>query len=222
MSDLKYLDVFRDPRWLLDNLFRKYKVIRLPTNGGWGVSNAGSGGVTQYAMYLGVYTGVAANSRGLAYATPFGLNSGGVYFQNVDWTKWLEIEFIVMRADSDSECVARVQLKESPSEGPLAQRGIGVEIRNYTMYGEAYGTARGTVAIGTLTDRELAHVRIVKTSSEVQFWVNRVLAGRLTGSAVPNVVGTTAGYPVISIVNGATGGVNVSLQVGNIIIVQEW
>ena len=222
VSNLKYVDVFKDPKWLLDNLFPKWKVIRVPTNAGWSSSNAGSGGVSQVPFYLTVYTGTTASSRGMTRATVYGLNSGNIHHSYIDWTKRIEISFTLSRTNSDPEAVARFQLKESNAEGALAQRGVGVTISNFNMVGEGYGTARSTVPIGTLTDSRMACVKIVKTDTELQFWVNNELKGTLTGAYVPNVSGTTTGYLLASIINGTTGGVNAQLFISNIQIAQEW
>jgi hypothetical protein len=220
-SDMKYWDVFRDPKWLLDNFFKRYKLIIVQTTG-WYTSNAGSGGVGQYPLWIETYTGTTANSRGLAYIWSSGLNSGDIGQHLVDWTKRLEIRFVVAKLGNDPESVCRFQLKEANTEGALAQRGIGIEVDNFTMYGESYGTARGTVSIGTLTSGHIARVRIVKVADRVEFYVNDVLMGTLTGSYVPNVKGTNNAFLVVSVINGATGGVNNMWRVGDIKIIQEW
>jgi hypothetical protein len=206
----------------LDDLLSKYKVIGVPTNAGWTASNAGSGAVAYEPFRLYPMTGTTASSRGLAYCYVHHLNSGDIHRNYVDWTKRLELSFGVARVNSDAEAVARFQLKEANAEGALAQRGIGVTINNLAMVGEAYGTARGTVSIGSLTLDQAARIRIVKTQNSVEFWVNGVLVGTLTGSAVPNVAGVAYAYLVASIINGTTGGVNAWLMVSNIRIIQEW
>jgi hypothetical protein len=219
---MKGWDIYKDPKWILDNLSKRYRVIRVPTNGGWYISNAGSGGISQFPFYLIAYTGTTANSRGLCYAYAFGLNSGDIYIFYLDWTKYLEIEFTVGRTTSDPEVIARVQLKEANTEGALAQRGIGIEIDNYAIIGESYGTTRGTVNLGSLTDGRISTVRIVKTTSSVEFWINNVLAGAITdSSAIPNVKGTANCFMVISIINGSTGGVSATLYISNIRIIQN-
>jgi len=207
---------------LRSTFLNRWKEIVVPTNAGWTTSNVGSGGVTQAPFLLAPYTGLTANSRGLATAIVFGLNSGALSRYYIDWTKRLELNFIVLRLNSDSEVVAHFQLKEIATEGILAERGIGLSIANYTVTGEAYGTARGTAALGTLTDDRLWRVRIIKEAGRVEFWVKGVLVGTLTGAAVPNVVGTENVSTVVSIINGATGGVNALLYVYDVKIVQEW
>ena len=190
---------------------------------GWLTSNVNTGVVVCYPIYMTLQTGVTANSRGLAFANIYGLNSGTVHFFFVDWTKYLELSFIVSRMTSDAEAIARVQLKEASVGGVLAERGIGVQISNYTMIGESYGTVRGTTGtLLILSHQRNIHVRIVKTAAEVQFWVNGVLVETLVGTAVPNVEGGASANLVISIINGATGTINARFDIGNIQIVQEW
>jgi len=220
---MKYWDVFRDPKWILDNLLAKYKVIRVPTNAGWSTSNTGSGVTGFTPLYMYAYTGTTANSRGLGYCYAYGLNSGDLYKHYADWTKHLEFHFLVARVSSDPQVIARVQLKETSSEGALAQRGIGIEIDNYTLIGEGYGTSRGTVNLGTtLSDDKMYRIKLVLRYGVLEFWVNNVLKGTLSGSYVPNTQGTTNAFLVASIINGSTGGVSTDLYLGNICIIQEW
>jgi len=220
-SDLKFADVFSDPLWLLNKLLDKYKIIDVPTSGGWFTSLAGSGSRAQTPNYLRVGTGTTANSRGLVNTTCFALNPGDRAWDAVDYSKYLEWEFAVVRYNSDPEAVARVQLKQTGAEGALADVGLGVEIQDLDVYGEAYGTARQTVGLGTLTHDRSWHIKIVHVpSARVEFWVNGILTGILTGSAVPTGV-TARTYMVISIINGSTGGVDANLFVGNIRLIQE-
>lgn len=205
----------------LTGIVEEWREFDVPTNAGWTTSNVGSGGAAYSSLYLYVYTGATALSRGMVYTLVFGLNRGILSRYYVDWTKRLELEFAVVRLNSDPECVARVQLKESNVEGPLAQLGVGVEIDNYTVLGESYGTSRGTVALGTIPDDRPWFVKIVKTTDEVRFWINGVLVGRLTGAYVPNVAGNVNTHLVASIINGATGGVDARLYIGGIKIRQE-
>lgn len=222
-SDMKGWDVYKDPLWLLHNLYKKYKVIGVPTNSGWGTSNVN--GTASFApFYVSVSTSVTASSRALTHTyAMFGLNSGTIDRLYVDWTKRLELSFTIARSNSDVEVVARVQLKEAITEGILAERGIGIQISNYTTVGEAYGTARGTTGtLKTLTDARSVHVKIVLTSASVEFWVDGVLVGSLTGTAVPAVAGAAVAYLVVSIINGVTGGVDANMRIGNIQLVQAW
>jgi len=220
-SDLKYLDVFRYPKWILDNLLSRYKVIRLPPNAGWYVSNAGSGGVGMRPSTFFPYTGTTASSRGMGYDNITGLNSGNLRYFYVDWGKRLEIRFLLYRQNSDPEAVGHVQLKSVSAEGDLTGLGVGLRIDNYAVTGEAYGTARATLSLGTLSDSQIWRVKIVHVpANRVEFYVNEAYVGALTGSAVPS--GSSPAIFVASIINGATGGVNAILGLGDITLIQEW
>ena len=221
VSDLFGWDIFKDPKWLLDNLLSKYKIINLPTTG-WLTNNAGSGAVSQSPSNFYVRTGTTANSRGLAYTDAYGL-----YHRNwvlgIDWGKKLEIALTIARQNSDSEAVARFQLKVGSSEGALTSRGLGLEIQDFALYGESYGSARGTISLGNLTDGDSYHVKIVLVPNvRVEFWLNGILVGVLTGDYVPTGTNTANHYFVASIINGATGGVDAIMRVGNIRVIQEW
>ena len=223
-SDLKYMDVFRDPLWLLDNLLAKYKVIDVPTRG-WNTNNAGSGSVGQYPIFLTWWTGTTADSRALAYTYLYLLNSGDTYYTRLDFGKRLIWEFTLDRHDTaDSAHVGRVQIKTVNTEGALSDVGLGLEIDNLDVYGEAYGTARGTVHLTTLTLGQLKRFRIVLIpGSKVEFytleasgWVKR---GELTGDYVPT--GAAICYMVLSAINpGVTS--SMSFDIANIRIIQEW
>lgn len=222
MSDLKFWDVFRDPLWLLHNFHRKYKHIRVPTNAGWSTSNV-NGGVTQQPMRMYENTSITASSRGMGFCQAQGLNSGGITHTFIDWTKRLELSFILSRTGSDAEAVGRIQLKEINTEGVFAAKGIGLQISNYTVVGEAYGTARSTTGtLNTLTINRIIRVKIVKRDTSVDFYVNEVLVESLTGTAVPATAGAADGYLVFSLVNGVTGGIDVYQLIANIEVVQAW
>jgi hypothetical protein len=208
-------------REYLEGLLDEYRIIDVPTNGGWYTSLVGSGSQEQRPFYLNVSTGTTALSSTLCYAYVLGLNSSTSSRHYVDWTKRLEIHFTIARLNSDPECVARFQLKESNTLGQLAQRGVGIEIANYALRGEGYGTSRGTVYLMTLANDRPYEIRIVKDGSELEFWVNNVLLGNLSEAYVPNVPGTVYASLVASINNGTTGGVNTYFLVGNICIIQE-
>jgi hypothetical protein len=198
------------------------KNIVYPTAAGWSTSNV-NGAVTPQVSRIYMSTSVTASSRAMAYISLFDLNSGDIASYLTDWSKRIELSFTITRATADTEVIARVQLKQANTEGILADKGIGVQISNYVMIGESYGAARGTTGtLKTLTTIQNAHVKIVVTSAEVEFWVNGVLIESLTGNAIPTGLGGADGYLVISIVNGGTGGADAQLWVSNIQITQDW
>jgi len=212
----------RTLRLLTLEFFDKYKLIVIPTNAAWTVTVVGSGAFAQVVAYLYVDTGTTPNSSAKLHHWTFGLNSGDRLMHACDYSKRLEWEFVIVRRNSDPEATARIQLKQTIAEGALADQGIGLEISNFDVFGEAYGTARDTVSLGTLTEDRLWRVRIVHIpGARVEFWVNGVLKGTLTGAAVPTGVTTTTSM-VISIINGPTGGVAARFYVSKIVLTQEW
>lgn len=219
----KLLPALNSTKVFLEDIMGESKEFVVPTNGGWSSSNAGSGGVSMYPLYLVAKTGTSASSRGHACCYAYFLNSSGVYYYLLDWSKRLELSFTAMRSGNDSEAVARFQLKESNSEGQLAEKGLGITVNNYSVVGESYGTSRGTVGLGTLTDNVLRRFKIVLVPGvRVEFWSNSVLTGVLTGNYVP---ANPPSAPIVlnaSIINGATGGVDAFFVVNDVDIIQEW
>lgn len=222
-SDLKNWDVYKDPLWLLHNLYKKYKVIIIPTAGGWSTSNTLSGAVAQTPFYLRSGTGATANSRGLARCYVFGLNSSDRSQSAIDYSKRLELEFVICEDETDGELIARIQLKQVGTEGDLADVGLGLRIDGLTVLGEAYGSARNTVNLGILSAiQRIWRVKIVLVPNDhVEFWVNGNLVGTLTGNAVPTGV-LAPTLMVVSAINGPTGGPDAGLMVSNIRFVQRW
>jgi hypothetical protein len=161
MSDLRGWDLFNDPKWLLENLFTRYKVINVPTDAGWGYAFVGSGSWSQRPFYLHLNTGMTASSSARAYTDPYYLNTNLAQSYYLDWNKRLELWLIANRINSDPECIGRIQLKNTNAEGALASLGVGVEFDNYSVIGEAYGTARGTVSLGTIPNETPWRFRIV-------------------------------------------------------------
>jgi len=200
-----------------------WKEIDVSTAGGWTPSNNGTAGTSTIPFRIYLYTGTTANSRGLLYATCYGLNSGNRLHTAIDYGERMEWSFTIVRETSDTEAVARIQLKQVNTEGQLADVGIGIQIDNLGLTGEAYASARGTASLGvTLVHQRIARIRIVLDPGvSVKFYVDDVLCATLTGTAVPTGVSTIS-YMVASIKNGATGGVNPTFSLGDIRIIQEW
>jgi len=201
---------------------QQYKIVYVPTNAGWTASVSGSGATIQKPVYLTARTGTTANSNAKLHTYAAGLSVGESAHSVVDFSKRTEMHFYIQRNSSDSEVVGHVQVKRSNAVGDLAEEGIGLRIENFNVIGEAYGTARNTVSLVTLTNYRPARFTIVLVpNTRVEFWVNGELKGTLTGSAVPTgKTGDT--YIVVDIANGATGGVDARLIMGNLIFIQEW
>ena len=210
-----------DSKWLLDQLLSEYAVKHIPSYAGWVASNAGSGLAAQEAFNLYVQTGTTPSSQGLFSAAARFLNVAGRTFYLINFDKRIELSFWFSRENSDPESVARVQLKSVNKEGALTNKGVGIEIDNTTVYGESYGTARGTVSLGTITLFRTVYVKIVHIPGQrVEFWLNNALVGTLTGNYVPSGE-TTDSFLVVSIINGPTGGVNARLWCSHFLIVHK-
>jgi len=208
-------------RLYTEGLYDLFKILNIAINAGWRTALVGSGSITQRPSQLALNTGITANSSARIWSISLNLNPGNAYGHRIDWRKRLEIDLELCRFYSDPEATARFQLKETSAGGALAQRGIGVEIQNLDVYGEGYGTSRGTVFLGTLTVSYPFHVKIVLADGVAEFWLNGVKAGELSGANVPQVLGTVDGYYVFEVVNGPTGGVAFQLQCARLEVVQE-
>jgi len=208
-------------RLYTEGLYDRFKIFSIGLNVGWITTLVGSGIVRQRPSGLALSTGTTANSSAKAHRIGLNLNPGNAYGHYVDWRKRLEIDLELCRLNSDPEATARFQLKETPAGGALAQRGIGVEIQNLDLYGEGYGTSRGTVLLGTLTVDRPFHVKIILVDGVAEFWLDGVKVEELSGANVPQVLGTADAYYVFEVVNGATGGVHFYFQCARLEVVQE-
>jgi len=208
-------------RLYTEGLYDRFKILNIALNAGWFTAIVGSGAVVQRPARLALNTGTTANSAARAWDYILNLNPGNAYPHYIDWRKRLEIDLELTRFGSDPEATARFQLKESSAGGALAERGIGIEIQDLDIYGEGYGTSRGTVLLGTLTVDRPFHVKIILTDGVAEFWLDGVKAGELSGANVPQVLGTAMAYYVFEVVNGPTGGICFHLQCARLEVTQE-
>lgn len=176
-----------------------------------------AGGAQQsgnYAIFL--QTSATASSSALAYSLHPHLtrSSSGGQAHLWDMTTPWEICFNVARTNSDAECVAYMQFKQVTTHGDLAAVGLGVRIDNLACYGESYGSARGSVSMGNLTDTRSHKIGIrLYPGVKVEFYLDGVLvATQSTAANVPNAVFAGNGNLVVSIANGVTGGVDCQLS----------
>lgn len=208
-----------DPYVLYKNLLDRYVVIPIYMGyGNWNYDYWGSGWPDMLVSHLYVHTGRSRNSGALLlmrFPDPFEDR------WTMDWRKNFELWFTFMRRGSDQECQALIQLKEEYEYGPLTTRGVGIVINNLNLVGESYESSKGTVSLGTIEEGKPVRMRIVKLSGRVEFWVNGLLAGTLTGNVVPNTLGEYDSYILIYIKNGSTGGVDDELYVSNLVFIQE-
>jgi len=208
-------------RLYTEGLYDRFKILNIGLNAGWTTAVVGSGIVAQEPARLVVHTGLTANSSARAWTLLLNLNPGNAYGHHIDWRKRLEIDLELCRFFSDPEVTARFQMKESSAGGILAERGIGIEIQNLDVYGEGYGTSRGTVLLGTLTVNYPFYIKIILVDGVAEFWLNGVKAGELSGPNVPQVLGTVDSYYNFEMMNGPTGGVNWYLQCAKLRVIQE-
>jgi hypothetical protein len=197
----------------------EYFIKNLPTNGGWTSEVTNSGSTTQTPAELTLLTGVTASSttllRSLVYNTVAGPSTG-----SVAWVNGLWLKFLVARYSSDTQENGAVQLKATSTSGNLTGKGIGIQIANNVLTGEAYGSARQTT--GTLVTMDVANGRgyeiwIQVKSTGVNFYVDGALIATLTGTAIPTTT-STDNYLLVSNNNGVTGGTNASLFVSDIVL----
>lgn len=193
-------------------LLKDANFIQIPTNAGWQEAKVGSGWTAQAPTLLQVTTGITANSLGLLDITlatfPAGTNP---YL--IIWDRKFYLIYNIARGGSDVQAVARLQIKEVFTEGPLGTKGIGLKIVNFALWGESYGTVLGEIDLGiALSANAGRRVMIVHDPSvpKIEWYVDGVLRGtQSTPTKIPSgSAGGGSSSLIYSIKNGATGGVN--------------
>ena len=205
--------------------------VMFPTNAGYAVTNVGSGITSQAPMRLLSYTGVNANSSTLAYTPAYGFSSqdcaNGYYsWLCFDKRLWFIFNYARGNNDTDDESTARVQLKSATTIGQMAALGIGLQIDGVDCMEvklETYGTERGEVdASFSLTD-SIGHRIVIEhnPATYVRLYVDGVLkAEQTTEAAIPSGESMTPTL-MVSVANGATGGIDVLQSFMMPIIIQE-
>lgn len=206
-------EMARMPDELLARLLMDANVLHIPTNAAWVPSHAGGGGSALAPSQNYVRTSTTASSRGLLFAGAVGFAQEAAGRDRVNWGKKLYLVFGYCRRSSDSEAVARFQLKEAATEGALAAKGIGIRADNLALVGESYGSELGGVDLGvTLTDNYEKLVVIIHDpgTPKIEWYINGVLKGtQSTAARIPSGTAGAANSLVHSIINGLTGGVDV-------------
>lgn len=160
--------------------------------------------VVVYDKRIARKTGVTASSSIITY---WGLDlSPTTAFPRIDWDKKASVFFSIIRRASDAQNVTRVQLKAATAIGILAEAGVGLQIDNLALTGEAYGSSRGTVDLSTsLTAGVPAYIEIRHLPAErIEFLVNGISKGTITAAAnIPS--GAAASDLCFSTANGAAG-----------------
>lgn len=204
--------LFSDAFPALVSLMAQGRIRSCPLTGWTALAAVGSGATTQGAFESWVQTGATANSSQSIRAEYRGM-SPDLNYQYFDFDKDFSVFFCIYRLSSDTQAVARFQFKEVATAGALGENGVGLEIANYAITGESYGSSRGTVDLGvTMTDLVPYEIEIRKTSGKVEFFVAGVSKGSITtAAAIPAGNGTVIANIMQTISNGAAGGTNVLL-----------
>ena len=167
----------------------------IPGNDDWANTGVGSGSnPSSNFAERNLRTGATDASSIISYRAVKGLNSGEATDGYCDWTKGFILLFDIFIGASDANGIRRVQLKEATALGVLAERGIGLISTNLALTGEAYGTSRETLDLGTtLTAARIYAVEIHLTSNGVEFFVAGVSKGSITTSGkFPAVMGAAS------------------------------
>ncbi|KKN73881.1 hypothetical protein LCGC14_0396830 [marine sediment metagenome] len=201
----------------------RFKELEVDTNSAWSATNVGSGSIVATDP-LGkiLRTGATANSSTFNRTRPYGLNGDVANRNYFDYDKALSLFFSVCRYITDAEAVSRVQMKDADGIGVLGEKGIGLQLDNLALTGEAYGASRGTVDLSTsLTIEKMAWVEIRLTSTGVEFFVDNVSKGSITtADKFPTGDGAAAGRIASSHANGGTG-TNSDFEPSKITVLQE-
>ena len=197
MTPLRFLDrgvnTLLNGMRLFDYVSRKARRgFTIPTNTGLTASTSGTGTTASLVTYLQLRSGATAGSLARLYSTDIvcGLSQNQLF--NVDFGFPLRFTFLLTRITSEASCIGRVQFKTTQADGSLAAKGIGVQINNYTVAGESYGSSLSTINLGlALNDAETYKIDVLHYPAQrIEWWVNGVLAAtQTTSTAIPSGVG---------------------------------
>lgn len=191
--------------------------MMIPTAVGWDETIVGAGVVDQEPFrQRAKITDVNAGSA-LAYTRSQGFNIGGTYGK-VNWDKHLYFILNYGIYFSEANLNRRVQLKGVDTLGQLAEMGIGFQVVDLVMTGEAYGIARGTVALGNMieiADPSYESIQVVieldPATPAVRFYINGSLIGSIINADhIPSGESGGAVWFAHSIDRAAGGAVNVA------------
>ncbi len=197
---------FATPQFIMELLRRQARYMHVPINDLW-TDNSTGGTSTLFPQYAELACAAVGGQDGLVHCTAAFLNSyvDATVWDRVDFDNMFIWAFDVSRGTGDEADVrGRVQLKQANAEGVLANDGMGIEIQNLSIFGEAFAGGQGTVDLGvlmtTLLTYRIAIVLIPNVS--VDFYVNEVYRGQITAQ-VPTGPAAGTCYWVLSIDNGA-------------------
>lgn len=187
----------------------------IPTVSGFSANHAATGGQAHWHFAHNVYTGLAANSRGMGTITLQGFAAGhadGFRFFNYD-KKFRWLMRYCISGDLDPEAIARVAIQNGTDAVDLTAKGFGIKVISNALWGMSYGTALGLVNLGVtlVIAVDIKLEIILYPANRIEWWVNDVLVGtQAIAAAIPtgHYIGAPDDRLAHSIVNGATGGIN--------------
>ena len=163
----------------------------VPTSTGLTSAVSGTGTTASLVTYAQLRTGATLGSLARLYSTDVvsGLSQNQIF--NVDFGLPLRFCFSLTRVTAGASAIGRLQFKTTQADGSLAAKGLGVQLNNYTLAGESYGSALATVALTTLTDGQTYKVEILHYPAQrVEWWINGVLTStQTTLNAIPSGFG---------------------------------
>ena len=197
---------FATPQFIMELLRRQARYMHVPINDLW--TDGSTGGTTLlFPQYAELTCAAVAGRDALVHCTAPFLNS------YVDATVWDRTDFdnifiwafdVSRDAGTHADLRARVQLKQAVAEGVLANDGMGIQIQDYDIYGEAFAAAQDTVDLGVTMVANLSYrIAIVLIPNvSVDFYVNEVYRGQITAQ-VPSGPAAGTCYWVLSMDNAA-------------------
>lgn len=198
---------FATPQFIMELLTRQARYMHVPINDLWTDNSGGTGSSALYPQYAELACAAAGGDHGLVYCRAPFLNSyvDTTVWDRVDFDNRIMIAFDVSRdAGTHADLRARVQLKQANGEGVLANDGLGIQIQNFAIYGEAFAGAQGTVDLGvTMVATYTYRIKIILVPNVgVYFYVNEVYRGVITAQ-IPTGPAAGTCYWVLSMDNGA-------------------
>lgn len=202
------------------NAFKDNYLVILDDFKDWGKTIVNSGSSNDAPVRATVFTGVAPLSSCLRYAEIAPMRYGDAPAR-INWGKKLIWIFSIVRINSDAEFIGRMQIKEGVAIGQLVADGVGIQIDNYNLTGEAYGAAgRDTVALTTVLGSSFCYGVMIVHNPGVndQFWIDSgngwVLEGTIVDTTrIPSGLAGGWDYVIVSAENGVTGGVNNEMSI---------
>lgn len=166
--------------------------LQIPTNAGLTSAVSGTGTTASLVPYVQLRTGATGGSLARRYSIDpvSGLSQNQLF--NTNFSLPFKFSFLLTRITTGGSAIGRVQFKRTQADGSLAAPGLGIQVNNYSVFGESYNSALATVNLGiTLVDAETYKVEILHYPGlRVEWWVNGVFAGEQTTlTSVPSGLG---------------------------------